>query len=117
VRWRRAAGGTRRREAAAHPRHRRWSRRSPRRRPPAARRRRRGWFVQLGAFRRVGRRRSFQRRVADEVEWLLPLLATFGDATLYRVQAGPYPSRADAQGAAARVRDALGLVPVIVERR
>ena len=27
------------------------------------------------------------------------------------------PSRADAQGAAARVRDALGLVPVIVERR
>ncbi|HEY5321487.1 MAG TPA: SPOR domain-containing protein [Caldimonas sp.] len=36
---------------------------------------------------------------------------------MYRVQAGPYASRADAQGAAARVRDALGLVPVIVERR
>ena len=30
---------------------------------------------------------------------------------------GPMPSRAEAQGAAARVRDALGLVPVIVERR
>ena len=29
----------------------------------------------------------------------------------------PMPSRADAQGAAARLRDALGLVPVIVERR
>ena len=47
----------------------------------------------------------------------VPLLATFGDASLYRVQAGPYANRADAQGAAARVRDALGLVPVIVERR
>jgi len=80
--------------------------------PPA-----RGFWVQLGAFRESAGAESFQRRVADEVEWLLPVLATFGDATLYRVQAGPYPSRADAQGAAARVRDALGLVPVIVERR
>ena len=52
-----------------------------------------------------------------ELEWLAPLLATVGDASLYRVQAGPYASRADAQGAAARLREALGLVPVIVERR
>jgi len=77
----------------------------------------RGFWVQLGAFREPAGAESFQRRVGDEVEWLLPVLATYGDATLYRVQAGPYPSRADAQGAAARVRDALGLVPVIVERR
>ena len=77
----------------------------------------RGFWVQLGAFRESAGAESFQRRVGDEVEWLLPLLATYGDATLYRVQAGPYASRADAQGAAARVRDALGLVPVIVERR
>ena len=65
-------------------------------------------LVQLGAFRESAGAESFQRRVGDEVEWLLPLLATYGDATLYRVQAGPYASRADAQGAAARVRDALG---------
>jgi rare lipoprotein A len=80
--------------------------------PPA-----RGFWVQLGAFRESAGAESFQRRVGDEVDWLLPLLATYGDATLYRVQAGPYASRTDAQGAAARVRDALGLVPVIVERR
>ena len=90
-------------------------------RPPAAAGRgadaARGFWVQLGAFRESAGAESFQRRVGDEVEWLVPLLATFGDATLYRVQAGPYASRADAQGAAARVRDALGLVPVIVERR
>ena len=60
---------------------------------------------QLGAFRESAGAESFQRRVGDEVEWLVPLLATFGDATLYRVQAGPYPSRAEAQerrGAGAR---------------
>ena len=77
----------------------------------------RGWFVQLGAFRESSGAESFQRRVGDEVEWLVPLLATVGDTALYRVQAGPYASRADAQEAAARVREALGLVPVIVERR
>ncbi|MCE9659787.1 MAG: septal ring lytic transglycosylase RlpA family protein [Burkholderiales bacterium] len=77
----------------------------------------RGFWVQLGAFREPAGAETFQRRVGAEVEWLAPLLATFGDAALYRVQAGPYPSRDDAQGAAGRVRDALGLVPVIVERR
>ena len=77
----------------------------------------RGFWVQLGAFRESAGAESFQRRVGDEVEWLVPLLGTYGDASLYRVQAGPYASRADAQGAAARVREALGLVPVILERR
>jgi rare lipoprotein A len=77
----------------------------------------RGFWVQLGAFRESAGAESFQRRVGDEVEWLAPLLGTYGDASLYRVQAGPYASRAEAQGAAARLRDTLGLVPVIVERR
>ena len=49
--------------------------------------------------------------------WLEPLLAIFGDASLYRVQAGPYPSRDDADGAAQRARSALGVVPIVVERR
>ena len=80
--------------------------------PPA-----RGFWVQLGAFREAAGAENFQRRVGGEVEWLAPLLATHGDASLYRVSAGPYASRADAQGSAARLREALGLVPVIVERR
>jgi rare lipoprotein A len=41
----------------------------------------------------------------------------FADASLYRVQAGPYASRDDAEGAALRLRTALALVPLIVERR
>ena len=109
-----AAGRAARRAAAGA--HRRRSLRSPR--PPLRRGAApRGFWVQLGAFRESAGAESFQRRVGDEVEWLVPLLATFGDAALYRVQAGPYASRAEAQEAAARVREALGLVPVIVERR
>ena len=77
----------------------------------------RGFWVQLGAFREASGAEGFQGRVAADVEWLAPLLATFGDTSLYRVQAGPYSSRDDAQAAAARIREALGLVPMIVERR
>jgi rare lipoprotein A len=77
----------------------------------------RGFWIQLGAFREASGAESFQRRVAADVEWLTPRLATFGDAALYRVQAGPYPSRDEAQGAAGRIREALGLVPMILERR
>ena len=77
----------------------------------------RGFWVQLGAFRESAGAESFQRRVGEEVDWLVPRLATVGETAMFRVQAGPYASRADAQEAAARVREALGLVPVIVERR
>ena len=77
----------------------------------------RGYWVQLGAFRERAGAEGFQRRVAGDIEALAPLLATFGEAALYRVQAGPYPNRDEAQSAAQRIREALGLVPMVVERR
>ena len=77
----------------------------------------RGFWVQLGAFRARDGAESFQQRVATEMDWLSPLLAVFSDAAMFRLQAGPYPSRDDARGVAERVRDGLKLVPVIVERR
>jgi rare lipoprotein A len=77
----------------------------------------RGFWVQLGAFRERGGAEDFQRRVMNEHDWLAPLLAVFADLPLYRLQAGPYPSRDDARGAAEQIRSALRLVPVIVERR
>ena len=80
---------------------------------PAAR----GWWVQLGAFRERQGVERFQQRVAGELDWLAPLLAVFSDAPLYRLQAGPYASREEAQDTAQRVREALQLVPVVVERR
>jgi rare lipoprotein A len=77
----------------------------------------RGYWVQLGAFRERGGAENFQQRVGTELDWLAPLMAVFADASLFRLQAGPYPTRSDAQGAAQRVREALSLVPVVVERK
>jgi rare lipoprotein A len=77
----------------------------------------RGFWVQLGAFRERGGAEAFQGRVAAELDWLSPLLAVFSDAAMYRLQAGPYPSRDEARAVAERVRSSLQLVPVIVERR
>jgi rare lipoprotein A len=76
----------------------------------------RGFWVQLGAFRESSGAESFQRRLGSDLDWLAPSLATVGDAALYRVQAGPYANREDAQAAASRVREAIGLVPVVVQR-
>jgi rare lipoprotein A len=77
----------------------------------------RGFWIQLGAFLQRDGAESFQRRVADELEWLSPMLALFVDTPLFRLQAGPYATRDEARDGAERIREALQLVPVIVERR
>lgn len=77
----------------------------------------RGHWIQLGAFRAREGAEGFQRHVAAELDWLAPLLVVFSDKALFRLQAGPYPSRDEARAGAERVREALQLVPVIVERR
>jgi rare lipoprotein A len=76
-----------------------------------------GFWVQLGSFRQRDGADGFHRRVVADVDWLAPLLGVFADASAFRLQAGPYASRDEAQGVAKRVREALNLVPVIVERR
>lgn len=76
-----------------------------------------GFWIQLGAFRQRDGAEQFQRRVSSELDWLAPLLAVFSEPSMYRLQAGPYPSRAEAQGAAERIRTLLQLVPVVVEKR
>ena len=76
-----------------------------------------GFWVQLGAFKQRDGAEQFQRRVSDELDWLAPQLAVFSEPSMYRLQAGPYPSRSEAQGTAERIRSVLQLVPVIVEKR
>ena len=76
---------------------------------------RRAAWIQLGAFRQRDAPRA-QRRVADELDssrraW------RYSSTPLFRLQAGPYASREEAREGAERVRDALQLVPLIVERR
>jgi rare lipoprotein A len=76
-----------------------------------------GFWVQLGAFKQRDGAEQFQRQVATELDWLAPLLAVVSEPQLFRLQAGPYGSRGEAQEAVARIREALKLVPVVVERR
>jgi rare lipoprotein A len=76
-----------------------------------------GFWVQLGAFRERDGAEGFQRHVGAELDWLAPRLGLFSDAALWRLQAGPYASRDEARASAERIREALQLVPVIVERR
>ena len=77
----------------------------------------RGFWLQLGAFARREGAVGFQQRVAREAGWLAPLMTIFNERQLHRLQAGPYASRADATSAARQLRDALQLVPAVVERR
>lgn len=76
-----------------------------------------GFWVQLGAFRDAEGAAGFRGRVEAEVDWLGPLLAIVNERSLHRLQAGPYASRDEAHAAAQRIREALQLVPVVVERR
>lgn len=76
-----------------------------------------GFWVQLAAFSKKPGVDAFQQRVAHELEALAPLLAVFHEGALYRLQVGPYAKREEAQSAAQRIRDALQLVPMVVERR
>lgn len=77
----------------------------------------RGWWLQLGAFKAADGAVKFQRKVADEAEWLAPLLAPFRESALHKLQAGPFPSRDEALAASQRLRTQLQLVPMLVERR
>lgn len=76
-----------------------------------------GFWVQLAAFSQRSGVDAFQQRVAAELSNLAPLLAVFQEGPGYRLQVGPYARREDAQSAAHRVREALKLSPMVVERR
>ena len=75
-----------------------------------------GWWLQLGAFREREGAELLQQRAQREADWLAPL-AVFDAPAGYRVQAGPYGSRAEALNAAERLHAALHLRPLVVQRR
>lgn len=80
---------------------------------PAAR----GFWVQLAALSRRDGVDKLQQRIADQLSGLLPLLAVFHESTHYKLQAGPFASKQEAQQAARQVREALQLQPMVIERR
>ncbi|WP_164962460.1 septal ring lytic transglycosylase RlpA family protein [Rubrivivax sp. JA1026] len=74
-----------------------------------------GFWLQLGAFRQAEGAATLRRQVLDAAGELA--VAVFDDVVAFRVQAGPYATRAEAQAAAERVRARLLIVPLVVERR
>lgn len=80
---------------------------------PAAR----GFWVQLAALSRRDGVDKLQQRIADQLTGLLPLLAVFHESPHYKLQAGPFASKHEAQQAARQVREALQLQPMVIERR
>jgi len=75
-----------------------------------------GWWLQLGAWRRKQGAFEFQKQVDAHLQWLTPLLTVFDDDRLYRLQAGPWGSRAEAESAAQRVSRELKVKPMLVRR-
>jgi rare lipoprotein A len=76
-----------------------------------------GFWVQLGAFRQRQGAHDLREQLARELAWLEPWLAIFDERAMYRVQAGPYASRHEAQGAAERIGGAASVRPMVVQRR
>lgn len=76
-----------------------------------------GYWLQLGAFRE--RQGAFEQRrsLRQQFDWLGPLLAVFSDSAWYRVQAGPYASREQAQRAADVLNELASLPALIVRKR
>ena len=77
----------------------------------------RGFWVQLAALSRRDAVDKLQQRIADQLSGLLPLLAVFHESPHYKLQAGPFASKQEAQQAARQVRETLQLQPMVIERR
>jgi rare lipoprotein A len=77
-----------------------------------------GFWVQLGAFARHEGALDLRAQLGRELAWLEHALTVRSDRRLYRVQAGPFPTRAEAHGIAERIRGALQtLQPLVLPPR
>ncbi|MBI5898058.1 MAG: septal ring lytic transglycosylase RlpA family protein [Rhodocyclales bacterium] len=76
----------------------------------------RGHYLQLGAFGNRDNAESLRTRLARELGDLAPRLTVQAAGKLFRVQLGPWPDAAAAQLASARLRESLGMAPVVVQR-
>lgn len=75
-----------------------------------------GIYLQLGAFGSRENADNYLSRTRLQFEWLTDRLQLFGGDGLYRVQAGPYASRAEALRTVERIVQDLGIKPVVLTR-
>ena len=76
-----------------------------------------GFWVQLAALARRDGVERLQQRIAFDLQPLQPLLAVFQEASLFKLQLGPYGSREQAHAAARHAQSVLQVRPVVIERR
>jgi rare lipoprotein A len=79
-----------------------------------------GLFVQLGAFSAAENADAFLRKLRLDLAWLGDAMQVHRDEAqgvgMYKVQAGPYATRAEAEAAAERVRKELGFKAFVLNR-
>ena len=76
----------------------------------------RGHFLQLGAFGNRDNAEALRMRLARELGELSGKLVVQSGNGLFRVQLGPWPDAAAAQVAGVRLRESLGMAPMVVQR-
>ena len=76
----------------------------------------RGIFVQLGAFSVAENAEQFLRKLRIDLGWLSGAMSLYQGDGLYKVHAGPYASREQAEGVAERVRQELGFRAFVLNR-
>jgi len=75
-----------------------------------------GIFVQLGAFSVEENAAAFLRKMRIDLGWLASSMQLHRGDGLYKVHAGPYADRAEAERAAERIRKELGFKPFVLKR-
>ena len=75
-----------------------------------------GVYVQLGAFTLRPNAESFLTRMRVEMSWLGSAVGMYARDGLYRVHAGPYADRIQADEVARRIEQSMDLRPVLITR-
>lgn len=75
-----------------------------------------GIYLQLGAFSNPANAENFSNRVKRELDWLKQPLNVTGRNNLYRLQLGPFRDRAEANAVSLKIREALEVKPVVINK-
>ena len=75
-----------------------------------------GIYIQLGAFSTPGNADAFVQKMRMDLGWLADSMDVYKKGRLYRVHAGPYAGREDADRAAQRVQKELGFKALVLDR-
>lgn len=74
-----------------------------------------GIYVQLGAFSVAQNAEAFQRKMRVDLGWLAASIGLQGNGRLYRVRAGPFATRDEANRVAQRVQQELGFKVLVLD--